>query len=272
MNAPVPLRDEPLLLRGEVTHTRLRPTQHSFRYPTWMLMLPLRAWARRPGGAIARNRAALVSFRDADHGEGGPDALAWIDALLRREGLGDADLDGGEIWLQTYPRVLGYTFKPVSFWYAHAADGRLVAVLAEVNNTFGERHAYLLQGDSLGWGREMTARKVFHVSPFCAVEGRYRFRFLRSDAMPGRAGTTPVRTPRLIARVDHDDDQGPLIETRISGELLRLTPRQLWRAWLAMPLLTLGVMARIHWQALRLWLKRVPFFSNPAAPERLVSR
>jgi uncharacterized protein len=268
MNAPLTAaaRDErPLLLRGEVTHTRLRPTLHSFRYPTWMLMLPLRAWARRPGGAVARNRAALVSFRDADHGDGGPDALAWIDALLRREGVADADLAGGEIWLQTYPRVLGYTFKPVSFWYAHAADGRLVAVLAEVNNTFGERHAYLLQGESLGWGREMTARKVFHVSPFCAVEGSYRFRFLQSAA-------SAARPARLIARVDHDDAQGPLIETRISGELLPMTPRQLWRAWLAMPLLTMGVMARIHWQALRLWLKHVPFFRKPEPPSMPISR
>ncbi len=268
MNAPLTAaaRDErPLLLRGEVTHTRLRPTLHSFRYPTWMLMLPLRAWARRPGGAVARNRAALVSFRDADHGDGGPDALAWIDALLRREGVADADLAGGEIWLQTYPRVLGYTFKPVSFWYAHAADGRLVAVLAEVNNTFGERHAYLLQGESLGWGREMTARKVFHVSPFCAVEGSYRFRFLQSAA-------SAARPARLIARVDHDDAQGPLIETRISGELLPMTPRQLWRAWLAMPLLTMGVMARIHWQALRLWLKQVPYFRKPEPPSIPISR
>jgi DUF1365 family protein len=264
--APMPSGDRPLLLRGEVTHTRLRPTLHSFRYPTWMLMLPLRAWARQPGGAVARNRSALVSFRDADHGDGGPDALAWIDALLRREGIADADLDGGEIWLQTYPRVLGYTFKPVSFWYVHAAGGRLVAVLAEVNNTFGERHAYLLHGESLGWGREMTARKVFHVSPFCAVEGTYRFRFLRSD------GTQASRTARLIARVDHDDAQGPLIETRISGELLPMTRRQLWRAWLAMPLLTMGVMARIHWQALRLWLKQVPFFRKPQPPSIPVSR
>ncbi|MGY0197449.1 DUF1365 domain-containing protein [Leptothrix sp. BB-4] len=255
----------PLLLRGEVTHTRLRPTLHGFRYPTWMLMLPLRAWARRPGGALARNRAALVSFRDADHGEGGGDALAWVDALLRREGIPASDLDGGEIWLQTYPRVLGYAFKPVSFWYAHAADGRLVAVLAEVNNTFGERHAYLLSGDTLGWGREVTARKVFHVSPFCAVEGGYRFRFLRSEA-------TGSRPARLIARVDHDDAQGPLIETRISGELLPLTARHLWRAWLAMPLLTMGVMARIHWQALRLWLKQVPFFRKPEPPSVPVSR
>jgi DUF1365 family protein len=255
----------PLLLRGEVSHTRLRPTLHGFRYPTWMLMLPLRAWVRRPGGALARNRAALVSFRDADHGEGGDDALAWIDALLRREGVPASDLDGGEIWLQTYPRVLGYAFKPVSFWYAHAADGRLVAVLAEVNNTFGERHAYLLQGEALGWGREVRSRKVFHVSPFCAVEGSYRFRFLRSEAQDGRP-------ERLIARVDHDDAQGPLIETRISGSLLPLTPRHLWRAWLAMPLLTMGVWARIHWQALQLWLKRVPFFRKPVPPSIPVSR
>ena len=261
MNAPVPLRDEPLLLRGEVTHTRLRPTLHSFRYPTWMLMLPLRAWARRPGGAIARNRAALVSFRDADHGEGGPDALAWIDALLRREGLGDADLDGGEIWLQTYPRVLGYTFKPVSFWYCHAIDGSLRAIVAEVNNTFGERHCYLLENPR--YGVDLHAQKVFHVSPFCQVEGQYTFRFMR---------TLRQGVPHTVVRIDLQDVQGPLLQTSVSGALHPLDRARLRRAIWRHPLLTVALIARIHWQALRLWRKRVPFFHKPEPPERFVSR
>jgi uncharacterized protein len=191
--------------------------------------------------------------------------------LLQREGVTEAigadgaDGANGEVWLQTFPRVLGFAFKPVSFWYAHAADGRLVAVLAEVNNTFGERHAYLLHGDALGWGREMTAAKVFHVSPFCATRGDYRFRFMRTE--PDAAGPA-----RLVARVDHDDADGPLLCTSVSGRLQPLTRDALWRIWLAMPLLTLGVVARIHWQALRLWFKRVPFVRKPVPPAAFVSR
>jgi DUF1365 family protein len=167
--------------------------------------------------------------------------------------------------LQTYPRVLGFVFKPVSFWYAHAADGRLVAVLAEVNNTFGERHAYLLHGAELGWGREVTAAKVFHVSPFCATRGGYRFRFMRTDVGVAEAG-------RVVARVDHDDEGGPLLSTSVSGHLQPLTRGALWRVWAAMPVLTLGVVARIHWQALQLWLKRVPFVRKPVPPAVFVSR
>jgi DUF1365 family protein len=209
---------------------------------------------------LARNRAGLVSFHDRDHGDGGGDALVWFERLLAGEGIADAD---GEVWLHTYPRVLGYTFKPVSFWYAHRADGTLRAIVAEVHNTFGERHCYLLTGtaaEPIGWGRELRADKVFHVSPFCAVEGRYRFRFLRT-------------AERTVARIDHDDATGqPLLQTSVSGRLAPLTRRALHQAWLGSPLLTLGVMARIHWQALQLWWQRVPFFRKPVPPAAPVSR
>ena len=241
---------------GQVHHRRLRPRENSFAYRTWFLMLPLRALRRDGDGALVRNRRGLVSFHDRDHGDGRADALAWIDELLAAEGVHDA---GGEVWLQTYPRVLGYVFKPVSFWYCERADGTLAAIVAEVNNTFGERHCYLLSGPQLGWGTEQTARKVFHVSPFCDVQGRYRFRFMR----------TP---DRVVARVDHDDDQGALLETSLSGRLAPLTPAAARAAFFGMPLMTLSVVARIHWQALKLWTKRVPFFSKPAPPQAFTSR
>ena len=247
---------EPLLARGEVRHLRLRPARHGFSYATYFLLLPMRRLRAQPGRALVRNRFGLLSFHDADHGEGGPDALAWIEALLAREGIGDAD---GEIWLQTYPRVLGYVFKPVSFWYCHRADGALAAVVAEVNNTFGERHCYLLAGPQVGFGRELTARKVFHVSPFCRVAGRYRFRFM-------------CTADRVIARVEHDDEEGPLLLTSVSGRLAPLSAGRVWLTSLRTPLMTLGVITRIHWHAIRLWLKRVPFISKPEAPERFVTR
>jgi hypothetical protein len=187
-------------------------------------------------------------------------ALAWCERVLMDAGITDAD---GEIWLQTYPRVLGFVFKPVSFWYAERRDGSLAAVLAEVNNTFGERHSYVLAGAR--WGHEATAAKAMHVSPFCEVRGGYRFYFMRRAPQGWGDGV------RLLARVDHDDADGPILQTSVSATLQTLTRASLARAWLAMPLLTMGVVARIHWQALCLWLKRVPFFHKPPAPTRLVS-
>ena len=100
--------------------------EHAFRYPGYFLLLPLRSLRTQPDPVLRRNRLGWLSFHDRDHGEGGPDALAWFEQLLHSEGIDDAD---GEIWLHTFPRVLGYVFKPVSFWYAHRADGSLAAVL-----------------------------------------------------------------------------------------------------------------------------------------------
>ena len=255
----------PLIGFGAVWHARLRPVAHRFRYRGFFVLLPLRTLARAPerAGALRRNRAGWLSFHDRDHGFGGNDALAWIDALLRTEGIDDAD---GETWLQTYPRVLGYAFKPVSFWYAHRADGSLAAIVAEVNNTFGERHCYLLHGAQLAWDRDIDADKVFHVSPFCSVEGRYRFRFRRLASSPRAADGG------LSVTVDLIDRDGPLLRTGISGDLRPLDRRAAWRALLGMPLMTFAVSARILWQAARLALRRVPIRAKPAAPGRFVTR
>ena len=241
---------------GQVRHARLRPRAHAFAYPTFFLLLPMRALRAEGSGALPRNRPAALSFHDADHGDGRGDALAWLDEVLRREGITDAD---GEAWLHCYPRVLGYAFKPVSFWYCHRADGTLRAVLVEVNNTFGERHCYLL--DAPRWGGEQVARKVFHVSPFCRVEGEYRFRFLLQQ-----------ERRRTVVRIDYHDGDGLLLQTSVSGTLQPATAAALRAALCRHPLLTLGVIARIHWQALRLWLRRLPFHRKPAPPTGLLSR
>ena len=257
----------PLLGRGEVRHARLRPVVHRFAYPTYFLLLPMRSLRARPCAALARNRFGLVSFHDSDHGDGGTDSLAWFDGLLAGEGIDDAT---GEVWLHCFPRVLGHTFKPVSFWYAHRHDGTLAAVVAEVNNTFGERHCYLLRGPELAFGREMRASKCFHVSPFCSVAGEYRFRFMRTDLHPPSLASRRSRD-RTVARIDHHDDAGVLLQTSVSGDLEALNRRSMRAAFFRWPLLTIAVVARIHWQALRLWTKRVPFLSKPKPPQSFVS-
>jgi hypothetical protein len=221
---------------------------------------------------LARNRRALFGFRDADHGDGRADSLAWLDALLAAEGVADAH---GEAWLHCIPRMFGFAFKPVSFWYAHRADGTLAAIVVEVNNTFGERHCYLLAGPGLAFGREMQATKVFHVSPFCDVSGSYRFRFMHTATHPPPAGARKqgdMPMARTIARIDHHDTQGLLIQTSVSGSLRPLTPASARAAFFGMPLMTLGVIARIHWQAVKLWCKHVPFVRKPEPPSTFITR
>lgn len=235
------------LLTGTVMHRRLRPVENRFSYPVFFLRLPL---TRLEQARIPTNRWGLASFHFRDHGaRDGSHPLEWIRQLLAREGIA-AD---GEVWLHCFPRVLGYVFNPVSFWFCEDRAGRLRAVLAEVNNTFGERHSYLLAGDTL------ETRKVFHVSPFFPVAGRYRFAFTADSE-------------RHVARIDYLDDAGPQLLTSISGHATPLTRGALARALLRHPFLTFGVVARIHWQALKLWRKGVPFHRKPAPPHAELTR
>ena len=253
--------NQPLIGFGQVRHTRLRPVHHAFAYAGYFLMLPMRSMRANAigAGALHHNRFGLLSFYDRDHGTGGDNALAWVDALLHEQGISDAT---GEVWLHCYPRVLGYTFKPVSFWYCHRADASLRAIVVEVNNTFGERHCYLL--DAPHYGQELVADKVFHVSPFCQTTGSYRFRFMRTPPGNGHAGQT-------VARIDYDDGAA-LLQTSVSGALQPLTKGSMRHAFFTYGAMTLGVVARIHWQALKLWLKRVPFVKKPDPPALWTTR
>ena len=244
----------PKLYFGNVHHSRLRPERNSFNYGVYFLRLPMRSMAVSQTSIrlFSHNCFNLLSFHDCDHGDGQQPLVQWIDSILSKEGIDDAD---GEIWLQTFPRVLGYVFNPVSFWFCHRSDGALRAVLCEVSNTFGERHCYLLDKNvPIEEGDELEALKVFHVSPFCKVEGGYRFQF---------RGIRQQNGYKILARIDYHDSKGTLLLTSITGSPCILTNRAVVRALLRFPLMTFMVIARIHWQALRLWIKRVPFYRKP---------
>jgi DUF1365 family protein len=254
----------PELCFGNVHHSRLRPARNSFNYGVYFLRLPLRSMQQQAPAIrlLSHNRFNLLSFHDKDYGDGTTAPLQWIENLLKAEGIHDAD---GEIWLQTFPRVLGYVFNPVSFWFCHTQEGVLRAVLCEVSNTFGERHCYLLeQSTPISNSDELTARKVFHVSPFCEVTGSYRFQFKRIQQPDG--------SQRTLARIDYHDASGPLLLTNISGIAHELSDRVIAQALLRYPFMTFAVIARIHWQALKLFFKRVPFFSKPAEPLKELSK
>lgn len=248
---------------GQVMHTRTRPAHHHFIYPVFCLRIPLRQLATlrtQSHWLFGINRRRLLSFHERDHADKQPhgqgNLIGWLEEQLSAANM---TLPTGEIWLQTMPRVLGYVFNPVSFWYMHDQEGGLRAILAAVNNTFGEHHQYLLSAEDHGpitSDTPLLCRKAFHVSPFCNVSGHYRFRY------HGHGN----RHLMAIDYFDDDEHTQPLIATSISCQYKPATQRHLFMAFCRMPLLTLGVVFRIHWQALQLWLKKTPFYRKPVPP------
>jgi hypothetical protein len=258
----------PTINFGVVKHRRFRPAKNAFGYGVFTLSIPMRARRSDPKllskHGLKDNQFGLFSFFDQDHGLGNADSLSWLEAILKENHIQHVD---GEIWLQTFPRVLGYVFNPVSFWICTQANGQVQAVLAEVNNTFGERHCYLLNHDSgkaLQSGETLVSTKVFHVSPFCDVRGEYHFRFLFPQDSHSKQN--------IVCRIELHEDGAPLINTSISGLAQPLNKSTLYLAFLRYPLMSLGVIGRIHWQALKLWLKGVPFHSKPKPPELEITR
>ena len=250
---------QPRLFLGNVMHHRLRPAVNAFVYPVFYIQLPLRDLAAANCLFFSIDRSNLFSFQQKDHGprDGSP-LLPWITARLRERGLPD----DGEIILQTFPRLFGYVFNPVSFWFCHDREGALRAVLAEVRNTFGDHHNYLVaHADQrpITAADTLTARKLFHVSPFFPVAGEYRFRF---DLDPQRR--------RVM--LDYWLDGERVLATALQGAPQTLDVAAARRALLRQPLLTLAVVWRIHWQAVQLWLKRAVFHSRPQPPLQETTR
>lgn len=239
------------LYRGVVTHRRFRPREHRLKYRVFWLLLDLDEVDRldRRLRWFSRGRFNLLSFHDHDHGDGSDRALRdQVDGLLRRAGI---DLKGGAVRLLTMPRVLGFVFNPISLYYCHGADGRLAAMIYEVTSTFGVRHAYVIPVAAADGGAiNQRAAKALYVSPFMGMEMDYAFR-----------GRAPSET--LALRIDGLDAEGVLITANMAGARVALSDRAIVSACAAMPLLTLKVVAGIHWEALKLFLKGVRLTRQP---------
>jgi DUF1365 family protein len=249
------------IIDATIVHRRLRPKVNGFRYRAAYLCLHLGALDRLAGRWLKLDRGGLVAFHRADHGaRDGSDLGAWLRQALDAYGL--AGICDGEITLMTMPRLLGYVFNPVSFWFCRDGAGALRAVLCEVNNTFGERHCYLVHHDDRRpiepecW---LEGRKAFHVSPFLPVEGGYRFRFL-------------LDPERVHVDVNFHDSAGLMLATSVGGRRRTLDDQAVLRHFLANPTMTLAVVVKIHWQALHILRKRARFYRKPAPPAELVTR
>ena len=245
------------LIRGETFHGRKGAVTNSFRYTVdYVLLDPDRA---EGPGFFSRNRRNLTAIHDADFGgpPGQGRGTAWVREVLAAHGLPGAD----RILLLGQPRVLGHVFNPVSFWLCHDDRGQLRTVIAEVTNTYGDRHSYLCHRDDMApitRSDTITARKIFHVSPFQPIEGGYAFRF---DIRPDRVGIW----------IDYSTQDGGLF-TNLIGPRVPLTNLEILRATVRRPLGSRRVLALIHWQALKLAVKGVKFRHRPTPPPEEVTR
>ena len=232
---------------GNVMHARLKPIGHRFSYRVMSLLVDLDRLdaADRQSRLFGVNRAALYSFNEADHGERDGSALRiYAQRCAAERGI---DLTGGRVLLLCYPRLLGYAFNPLSAYFCHRADGELALMIYEVRNTFGDIHAYVLPvkpGESSDAGVRQAQEKLFYVSPFIEMAMRYHFRV----SPPGDS---------VKLRILETDRDGPLLAATFNGRRRALTTAALLRSFCSLPLVTLKIVAAIHWEALRLWLKGV---------------
>lgn len=247
------------LYAGLVLHVRLKPRRHRLSYRLFSLLLDLDEIDVLAGRLklFSRNRFNVFSFHDADYGgpEGGP-LKPRVERLLHEAGLAP---DGGPVRLLTMPRLFGYAFNPLSVYFCHRRGGGLLAVLYEVNNTFGQRHSYLIPvAEGAPMPLRQRAEKRFFVSPFMAMDLTYAFKVL-----------PPAETVQVAILAS--DAEGPVLSAVHTASRRPLTDRQLARALVAYPLLTLKVVAGIHWEALRIWAKGIGLRPRPPAPEAAVT-
>ncbi len=237
---------------GDVMHQRMKPFGHRFRYRVFSLLVDLDRLHHvdRQSRLFSVNRGNLVSFHECDHA-GNQGIRSYADDLLAHAGLRAA-----RILLVCYPRVFGYVFNPIAVYYAYDYADDLIAMVYEVRNTFGERHSYVCPvqlGDLSQGGLRQACDKLFHVSPFIGMGTRYHFRMLP----PGK---------EIRWRILETDADGPLLAATFSGRRLPLTTITLARLMISIPLLTVKIVAGIHWEALKLWLKGARYLARPAPP------
>ncbi|NBO19747.1 MAG: DUF1365 domain-containing protein [Proteobacteria bacterium] len=247
------------ILITDVMHARSRPKANRFRYKVFYLCVPLDALKDMCCGVLSLGGFNLFSFHESDHGDGKTPLEPWVRGVLAQWGAKGAD---GRIVMVTLPRLLGYAFNPVTFYFCLDAAGGLRAVISEVNNTFGDRHCYISfhdDGRVITQDDILTTQKLMHVSPYCEVKGHYQFRFA-------------YREEKIGVWIDYHDDEGLLLTTAMVGKRVPLSSGQLLGCFFRYPLITVKVIGLIHYQALKLFLKGIRYRTRPTPPQTEISR
>lgn len=247
---------------GHVVHARHRPHAHKMRYRVFSMLLDLDELPLldRDLRLFGHNRRAVFSFHDKDHGLGEAGGLKdWVATHLATAGI-KVSANALRVDMLCYPRIFGYVFNPLTVYFCHdRRDGRLVAILYEVCNTFHERHTYIIPTDANEQGAiRHSCAKEMYVSPFVPMECTYDFRIKPPDEA-------------VMVAINERDADGDLLFASFAGKRKALTDGALLKALLSYPLMTFKIMGAIHWEALRLWLKGNPIYRHKAAPNRIAS-
>jgi uncharacterized protein len=247
---------------GSVMHRRLHPQRHHFRYRGFWLLIELDELDTLSTNLrwLSYNRPNLFSLYDSDHADGSNTPLrVQIERQLAEARI---DLAGGRIRLLCMPRTFGYCFNPLSIFFCHRANSTLAAIVYQVHNTFGERHSYIIPVEDAGTVLHQQCRKIFYISPFMDMDLRYDFRIVGPDQ-------------RIVVGICARRGNAPVLSAVLSGVREPLTERNLIRICARIPAVTLKVITAIHWEALKLWVKRTGLRRRPAPPVRattIVSR
>ncbi len=245
--------------QGTVTHTRLRPFRHHFVYRVFSALFDIDTIAMQAATTrfFSHNRWNILAFFDRDHGarDGSP-IRPWIDGHLRHAGYDPSDW---RIWLHAFPRLFGYVFNPLSIYFCCDAEGQLRAILYDVRNTFGDKHGYLIPVTAAPDAPiRQTCSKGFHVSPFFPPTGRYDF----DIKQPGE---------NYAARITLIEPEGASLIATQTGRRTRFTDANILKLVLSHPLMTLKIIAAIHWEALWIWRKGAKFHRRPEPPPQEVT-
>jgi DUF1365 family protein len=241
------------LVQADVFHGRRGRVINRFSYRTDFVLIAIDDKRPPAPRLLSTNRFNLWSLRDRDYGDGQQSLNARARRLREQVGLPELDL---RVFLLTQPACLGYAFNPVSFWLFIDGCGRLRAVVSEVNNTSGDRHSYLAARrglEPIAAGDRIEVRKIFHVSPFQPVDGDYAFSF-------------DLNEDQIAIRIDYRSDSDDGLVTSLKGPVRPMTDARLIASFARLPFGAARVIALIHWQALKLWIKGARFRTRPQPP------
>ena len=242
-----------------IMHHRLTPKVNRFFYKIFYLCLDVSSLENLNGLMLGFQKFRPYTLRHKDYGfQDGSPIHSWLNKVIKTYGLKDH-----KVYLITMPRVMGYGFNPISFWLFFDENSNLQSVIADVNNTFGENHHYLIQdkeGGKISPHKHYEAEKVFHVSPFMPVMGTYSFRFM-----------VPINFEETNAPmgfwIDYAIDGEKVLLTSMTGKFKPLTQPRLLKSLIHYPFMAILVIVRIHYQALKLWMKGIRYYPKPQPPK-----